>query len=134
MFMSFSCCLELTPVLLSVQLLLLLTNGVCALYYLHNQNTLDSIFVGFYQCCKWNKPPIACDATNSENFFQSSDRICFNADSDTKLVFITLTAWTCHVFTIHCTSYISVNLSVPVNWTTIAFYFVFLTMMKRRFV
>lgn len=81
-FVSFSCCLELTSFLQFILLILLLTDGACALNCLKNQNTLDSIFFGFHQRCKWNKPPSTCDATNSENFFQSSDVKSFSADSD----------------------------------------------------
>lgn len=81
-FVSFSCCLELTSFLQFLLLILILTNGARALNYLKNQNTLDSIFFGFHQCGKWNKPPSTCDATNSENIFQSSDVNSFSADSD----------------------------------------------------
>jgi len=46
-FVSFSCNLELTSLLL-----LSVINDARALHYLNNQNTLDSIFFGFHQCCK----------------------------------------------------------------------------------
>ena len=77
MFVFFSCNLQLTLLFLS-----LLTNDACVLCYLNNQNTLDSVFFGFHQRCKWNKPPSTCGATNSESFFQSSDTSSFSADSD----------------------------------------------------